>query len=88
MKVYLKNDKKPMCIEICIHSLKYINTFLILYQCAKKFLYVLQCAANQKRLRTANIEYLRRGCLYMNLASDFYENMITSGRLYLNERQG
>jgi hypothetical protein len=31
MKVYFKNYKKPICIEIFIHSLKYINIFLILY---------------------------------------------------------
>jgi hypothetical protein len=27
MKVYLNNEKKPICIEIFIHSLKYINIF-------------------------------------------------------------
>jgi hypothetical protein len=53
MKVYFKNEKKPICIEIFIHSLKYINTFLILHtKCARKFVYVLQCAANRKNLRT------------------------------------
>jgi hypothetical protein len=25
MKVYFKNEKKPTCIEIFIHGLKYIN---------------------------------------------------------------
>jgi hypothetical protein len=50
MKVYFKNEKKPICIGIFIHSLKYINIFLILYtKCARKFVYVLQCAANQKK---------------------------------------
>jgi hypothetical protein len=40
-------------IFIFIHSLKYINIFLILYtKCARKCLYVLQCPANQKSLRT------------------------------------
>jgi hypothetical protein len=35
-----KNEKKPICIEIFIHSLKYINMFLILYtKCDRKFLY-------------------------------------------------
>jgi uncharacterized protein YfcZ (UPF0381/DUF406 family) len=53
MKVYSKNEKKLICIEIFIHSLKYINTFLILYtKCARKLLYVLQCAANRTSLRT------------------------------------
>jgi hypothetical protein len=38
---------------IFVHNLKYINIFFILYtKCARKCLYVLQCAANQKRLRT------------------------------------
>jgi hypothetical protein len=27
MKVYFKNEKKPICIEIFIHRLKYINIF-------------------------------------------------------------
>jgi hypothetical protein len=27
MKVYFKNEKKPIYIEIFIHSLKYINIF-------------------------------------------------------------
>jgi hypothetical protein len=53
MRVYVKNEKKPICIEIFIHSLKYINIFLILYmKCARSCLYVLQCATNQKSLRT------------------------------------
>jgi hypothetical protein len=39
MKVYFKNEKKPICIEILIRSLKYINIFLILYtKCARKCL--------------------------------------------------
>jgi hypothetical protein len=51
MKVYFKNEKKPVCIEIFIHSLKHINIFLILYtKCAKKCVYILHCAANQKCL--------------------------------------
>jgi hypothetical protein len=42
---------------IFIHSIKYINIFLISYtKCARKFLYVLQCAANQKSLRTTALE--------------------------------
>jgi hypothetical protein len=56
MKVYFKNEKKPICIEICIHSL--INIFLILYmKCARKCLYVLGCAVNQKSLRTTALKY-------------------------------
>jgi hypothetical protein len=51
MKVYFKNETKPICIEIFIHGLKYINIFLILYtKCARKFWYILQCAANQKKV--------------------------------------
>jgi hypothetical protein len=54
MNIYFKNEKKSICIENSIHSLKYINIFLILYiKCARKCLHVLLCAANQKRLRTA-----------------------------------
>jgi hypothetical protein len=46
-------QEKPIYIEIFIHSLNYINIFLILYmKCAGKLLYVLQWAANQKSLRT------------------------------------
>jgi hypothetical protein len=57
MKVSFKNERKPICLEIFIHSLKYINMLLILYtKCARKLLYVLQCAANQKGLRTAGIK--------------------------------
>jgi hypothetical protein len=57
MKVYLENEKKPICIDIFIHSLKYINIFLILYtKCARKFVYVSQCAANQIRLRITGID--------------------------------
>jgi hypothetical protein len=56
MKVYFKNEKKPICIEIFIHSLKYINIFSILYtKWARKLLYVLLCAANQTRLRTTDL---------------------------------
>jgi hypothetical protein len=57
MKVYFKNENKPICVEIFIHSLKYINILLILYtKCARKFVYVLQCAANQKSLSTPEID--------------------------------
>jgi hypothetical protein len=61
MKVYiLKMRRNPFVqifitsmIFIFIHSLKYINIFLILYtKCTRKLLYVLQCAANKKSLRT------------------------------------
>jgi hypothetical protein len=49
VKLYFKNEKKPICIQIFINGLKYINIFLILYtKYARKFVYVLQCAANQK----------------------------------------
>jgi hypothetical protein len=49
IKVYFKNEKKPIRIEIFIASLKYINIFLILYKkCARKCLYILQWAVNQK----------------------------------------
>jgi hypothetical protein len=59
MKVYFKNEKKPICIEIFIRSLKYNNMFLILcMKCARKFLYVLQCAMNQNVLTTTALEYL------------------------------
>jgi hypothetical protein len=61
MKVYFKKEKKPICIEIFIHGLKYINIFLILYtKCDRKFLYILQCVANQKGLRTAVTERQHR----------------------------
>jgi hypothetical protein len=40
MKVYFRKEKKPISIEICIHSLKYINIFLILYtKCTRKCLF-------------------------------------------------
>jgi hypothetical protein len=53
MKAYFKNKKKPICIYIFIHSLKYINVFLFLYtKWARKVLYVSQCAANKNNLRT------------------------------------
>jgi hypothetical protein len=56
MKVCFKNDKKPIYIEIFIHNSKYIKVFLILYtKCARTFVYVLQCAANQKRSRTTGL---------------------------------
>jgi hypothetical protein len=52
-----KNEQKPICTYIFIHSLKYINIFLILYtKCARKFIYVLQCAANQESLRTTALD--------------------------------
>jgi hypothetical protein len=39
MKVYFKNEKNPICIEIFIRGLKYIYIFLILYtKCARNFL--------------------------------------------------
>jgi hypothetical protein len=57
MKVYFKNEKEPICIEIFIYGLKYINIFLILYtKCARKCLYVLQCTVNQRSLRTTTVE--------------------------------
>jgi hypothetical protein len=41
IKVYFENEKKPICIEIFIHGLKYINIFLILYtKRTRKFVYV------------------------------------------------
>jgi hypothetical protein len=53
MKIYFKNEKKPICIEIFIHSLKCINIFLILYtKCARKFLY-FTVRREPKGLRTA-----------------------------------
>jgi hypothetical protein len=53
MKAYFKNEKKPICIDICIHNLKYINIFLTLYtKCSRKLFYVLQCAANRNSVRT------------------------------------
>jgi hypothetical protein len=56
MKVYFKNEKKPICTEIFIHILKYINIFLILYtKCVRIFWYILQSAANQKRLVTTGL---------------------------------
>jgi hypothetical protein len=37
MKVRFKSENEPIYIEIFIHSLKYINIFLILYtKCARK----------------------------------------------------
>jgi hypothetical protein len=49
-------------IFIFIHSLKSI-IFLILYaKCARKCLYVLQCAANQNSLRTTALEVNNRKC--------------------------
>jgi hypothetical protein len=60
-QMYFKNEKKPICIEICIHSLKYINIFLILYtKCVRTFVYVLQCAANQKSFRTISLWSISR----------------------------
>jgi hypothetical protein len=57
MKAYFQNEKKHICIEIFICSLKYINIFLILYtKCARNCLYILHCAANQKRLRTSGLD--------------------------------
>jgi hypothetical protein len=57
MKVYFKNEKNPICIEIFILSLKHINIFLILYtKCARIFLYISQFAANQKSLRTTVLD--------------------------------
>jgi hypothetical protein len=54
----LKNEKKPICIEIFINSVKYINIFLILYtKWVGKCLYVSQCAANQKSLRTTDLSF-------------------------------
>jgi hypothetical protein len=54
MKVYFKNEKKPICIEIFIHSLKYINLFCT--GSAPENFYVLQCATDQKSLRTTVLE--------------------------------
>jgi hypothetical protein len=57
MKVYFRNEKTPISIEIFIHGLKYCNIFLILYtKYARKYLYVLQCAANQKSLKTTALD--------------------------------
>jgi hypothetical protein len=51
MKVHFQNEKKPICTEIFIRSLKYINIFLILYEkCARKFVYIFYSA-----LRTKNV---------------------------------
>jgi hypothetical protein len=58
MKIYFTDEKKPTCIEILLHSLKHINIFLILYtKWARKFVYVLQCATNQKKFEN----YCSRG---------------------------
>jgi hypothetical protein len=70
MKVYFKNEKKPTRIEIFIHSLKYINIFLILYtKCTRKFVYVLPCAANQKGLRTTALDTDQKHEIYFRLFS-------------------
>jgi hypothetical protein len=56
-EIIFKKLEETICIEIIIIlSLKFINIFLIVYtKCARTFLYVLQCAANQKSLRTTDI---------------------------------
>jgi hypothetical protein len=62
IKVYFKNEKKPICIEIFIPSLKYTNIFLILYtKCARKCLCALQCAANRKSLRIKENQRVNSG---------------------------
>jgi hypothetical protein len=49
MKAYFKNEKKPICTEIFIRNLKYINIFLILYTtCARTFLYVITVGREPK----------------------------------------
>jgi hypothetical protein len=63
LKLIFKRRDNPICIQIYyIHEilflfiLKYINIFLILYmKCVRKFVYVLQCAVNQKSLRTTGV---------------------------------
>jgi hypothetical protein len=55
MEVYFKNDKKPICIEMFFHSLKYINTFWILYW---KFL-CFAVRREPKNLSTTGIECYR-----------------------------
>jgi hypothetical protein len=49
MKVYFKNEKKSICIEIFIHSLKYINIFLILYTKCSRKLYMFYSAPRTKK---------------------------------------
>jgi hypothetical protein len=74
MKVYFKNEKKPICIGILIRSLKYINIFLILYtQCARKCVYVLQCAVNETSLRTTVIDYELVSCSVHFLDQKLYD---------------
>jgi hypothetical protein len=74
MKVHFKNEKKPICIEIFIRSLKYINIFLIfVHEVRQNFFYVLQRSANQKSLRTIGVIVLTvlygRWYMYFDAAS-------------------
>jgi hypothetical protein len=71
MEVCFKNEKERICLEIFLYSLKYINIFLIFYtKYARKVLYVLECAANQKSLRTTGLEEMLWTCIRWVLRSN------------------
>jgi hypothetical protein len=54
MKLYFRNEKKPICIEIFIHKFKiYYYIFNFVYE-VRQEIFVLQCAANRKSLRTTD----------------------------------
>jgi hypothetical protein len=65
MKVYFKNEQKPICMEIFIHSLKYINTFLISYTKSAENLYMFYSAPRTEKYayhwrRQTAIDYPQR----------------------------
>jgi hypothetical protein len=60
MKVYFKNEKKPICIEIFIHSLKYINIFNFVHEVRQKVFIcftVLREPRHQRTTAQVNRDY-------------------------------
>jgi hypothetical protein len=72
IKVYFKNENKPIYLEVFIHNLKYINIFLILcMKCARK-LFRFTVRREPKSLRTTDIRRAD-GSFELSRSSEIWE---------------
>jgi hypothetical protein len=71
-KVYFKNEKKPICIKIFIHSLKYIFNFV--HEVRQKILISFIVRSEPKKFEN----HCRRHS-ELNIVSDTWEPSIAKG---------
>jgi hypothetical protein len=60
MKVYFKNEKKPICIEIYVRSLKYTDIFNFVHEVRQKIFIYFTVRREPKILRTTVLGIRRK----------------------------